>query len=63
VLSTSQVFALGQALSAIHRTFLPVYGTSGGFYAMDTEFKFDGEPGEEPVLWMKQARPYPGRNQ
>jgi pyruvate,water dikinase len=62
VLTSSQVYALGTALSAIHNTFLPVYGSSGGFYAMDTEFKFDGENGEEPSLYMKQARPYPGRN-
>jgi hypothetical protein len=31
---------------------------------MDTEFKFDqpvgGNHTEKPVLYMKQARPYPG---
>jgi hypothetical protein len=30
---------------------------------MDTEFKFDqplDDPDGEPVLMMKQARPYPG---
>ena len=32
-----------------------------GWYAMDVEFKFDGDPGETPKLFMKQARPYPGR--
>lgn len=62
VLTPAQVNQLGRALAAIHAAFLPVYGTSGGFYGMDTEFKFDGEIGETPTLQMKQARPYPGRN-
>jgi hypothetical protein len=62
VLSVDQVYTLGVALSAIRAYFLPVYGTSGGFYGMDTEFKFDAPPCEEPVLFMKQARPYPGWN-
>jgi hypothetical protein len=64
VLSHAQTYALGQALSAIHSTFYPVYGGTGGFYGMDVEFKFDddwdGDPGDEPRLWVKQARPYPG---
>ncbi len=63
VLSTEQVYDLGVALDAIRAYFLPVYGTGGGFYGMDTEFKFDqpiGEENGEPVLFMKQARPYPG---
>ena len=34
-----------------------------GWYAMDVEFKFDGEPGETPKLAIKQARPHPGRGQ
>ncbi len=65
VLSTEQVYSLGVALDAIRAYFQPVYGTAGGFYGMDTEFKFDQPLGEEttdPVLWMKQARPYPGWN-
>ena len=28
---------------------------------MDVEFKFDDlDSGDEPTLWVKQARPYPG---
>jgi hypothetical protein len=60
VLTTAETYELGTALSAIHDYFYPVYGAGGGWYAMDTEFKFDGEPGEDPELFMKQARPYPG---
>ncbi len=64
VLTTEQTHRLGVALEAIHRFFYPSYGPQDGsndWYAMDVEFKFDGPPGEEPVLYVKQARPYPGR--
>jgi hypothetical protein len=55
VLTEAQLYELGVALDAIHTYFYPAYGTSGGFYAMDTEFKFvDGH------VVIKQARPYPG---
>lgn len=55
VLTDDEIHTLGVALDAIHSYFYPAYGTGGGWYAMDTEFKFlDGE------LVMKQARPYPG---
>jgi hypothetical protein len=56
VLTNAQLYTLGTALDAVHRHFQPVYGTAGGFYAMDTEFKItaDGD------LELKQARPYPG---
>ena len=55
VLSGAELYELGGALDAIHRFFYEAYGTGGGFYAMDTEFKIvDGE------VVMKQARPYPG---
>ncbi len=55
VLTEAQVYELGVALSATHQYFYEAYGTSGGFYAMDTEFKFvDGH------VELKQARPYPG---
>jgi hypothetical protein len=63
VLTNVQVRELGDALAAIRTFFFPVYGVSGGFYGMDTEFKFDqalDDPDGEPTLWMKQARPYPG---
>lgn len=62
VLSGAQLFELGEALSAIHALFSPAYGPASGndgWYAMDVEFKFDGEPGEVPRLYIKQARPYP----
>ncbi len=60
VLTTSQTYELGQALDAIHSYFYEAYGTSGGFYGMDIEFKFDDDWSDELQLWVKQARPYPG---
>jgi pyruvate,water dikinase len=64
VLSREQTFALGTALDAIHKRFSPAFGPASGatgWYAMDVEFKFDGDPGEVPKLYVKQARPYPAR--
>ncbi|ATB27873.1 PEP/pyruvate-binding domain-containing protein [Melittangium boletus] len=66
VLSAAQVYELGQALDKIHARFSPAYGPASGnsgWYAMDVEFKFDGEPGETPKAIIKQARPHPGRGQ
>lgn len=71
VLTTAQTYKLGQALDAIHTHFFKTYGKADGsatadpsaWYAMDVEFKFDGLPGEEPALYVKQARPHPGRGQ
>ena len=68
VLSTTQTYALGKALAAIHARFSAAYGPAAGntgWYAMDVEFKFDDEaaPGQPPTLYVKQARPYPGRGQ
>jgi len=45
--------------------FYPVYGATGGFYAMETEFKFDENPTTGQVqLYLKQFRrpdsPNPG---
>lgn len=62
VLTRTQTYDLGRGLSAIHAYFQDLYGGShcDDFYAMDVEFKFDGEPGEEPQLFIKQARPHPG---
>jgi hypothetical protein len=63
VLNRNQVFALGTALSNIHLRFAPAYST-GAWYAMDVEFKFDDDgDGQEPRLFIKQARPYPGRSE
>jgi len=66
VLTTTQAHQLGVALDAIHRRFSAAYGPASGnqgFYAMDCEFKFDDEanPGQPATLYVKQARPYPGR--
>jgi hypothetical protein len=61
VLTIAEMYEMGEGLAAIHSFFQPVYGTSGGFYGMDVEFKFDDlDSGGEPTLWVKQARPYPG---
>jgi hypothetical protein len=64
VLTNKQVYQLGVALEEIHNFFMAAYGNEQGkWYAMDTEFKFDqplDDPDGEPVLMMKQARPYPG---
>lgn len=66
VLSTRQTYDLGMALSKIHERFSSAYGPkagNNGWYAMDVEFKFDdeGTPGEPAKLYIKQARPHPGR--
>lgn len=68
VLTASQVHQLGVALDAIHTRFSPAYGPAAGnqgFYGMDVEFKFDNEenPSAPATLYVKQARPYPGRGQ
>jgi hypothetical protein len=61
VLTKTEVHTLGLALEAIHDYFRPIYGLeTGTYYAMDIEFKFDGGPCEQPVLWIKQARPHSG---
>jgi hypothetical protein len=63
VLDNAQTYELGTALKEIHKFFLSLYGPQPGekkFYAMDVEFKFDGEPGETAKLSVKQARPHPG---
>ena len=66
VLSRAQIHSLGVALDAIHTRFSPAYGPASGnsgFYAMDCEFKFSDEadPSQPATLFVKQARPYPGR--
>ena len=64
VLTNSELHQLGSSLSAVHNHFYPVYGVTGRFYAMDTEFKFDENPTTGQVqLYLKQARPYSGWNQ
>jgi hypothetical protein len=68
VLTAAQRYQLGAALTAIHRRFSPAYGPGAGntgWYAMDVEFKFDNDEAltKPPALYVKQARPYPGRGQ
>ena len=66
VLTTSQVHALGTALDTIHKLFSPAYGPASGnngWYAMDVEFKFDGDSPATAALQVKQARPHPGRGE
>jgi pyruvate,water dikinase len=66
VLTASQLYDLGQALDKIHGLFSEAYGPAAGntgWYAMDVEFKFDGESPEDAVLQVKQARPHPGRGE
>ena len=58
VLTAEEIDLLASQLRAIHQFFLPAYGSLGGWYAMDTEWKVErGLNG--PEIWVKQARPYP----
>jgi pyruvate phosphate dikinase-like enzyme len=62
VLAPAQVQELGLALDAIRDHFAPAYAAPGGaWWAMDVEFKFDGEGDEVPPLFIKQARPFGSR--
>lgn len=58
VLTRTQLFDLGQALAAIRDGFDDVYDPppGHGYLPMDVEWKLD-----DGVIWIKQARPYPGR--
>jgi hypothetical protein len=60
VLTPQQTYRLGLALDAIHKYFFSAYGSAGGWYALEVDWKFDDKrtPGE-PSLFIKQARPYP----
>jgi hypothetical protein len=58
VLSAPQILALSTALDKLHEYFRASYGAGVDWYAMDVEWKFDGEPGQVPSLYIKQARPY-----
>jgi pyruvate, water dikinase len=58
VLTTSQIAELGKALATIRSFFAPAYARGTDWWAMDVEFKFDPSPGQCPLLWIKQARPF-----
>lgn len=62
VLTYRETYELGQALKDIHTYFSTIYPPNeNGWYAMDVEFKFDDvDEYDEPILWVKQARPHPG---
>jgi pyruvate,water dikinase len=62
VLTPRQIYDLGVSLERLHRRFSNAYQASPtAWYGLDVEFKFDDEadPGGEPTLYIKQARPYP----
>lgn len=66
VLTARQAHDLATALELIHNRFSFAYGPGAGntgWYAMDTEFKLDDvtDSGGEPQIYLKQARPHPGR--
>jgi len=60
VMTRSQAYQLGVAMDAIQTFFRPIYEHTGSFYGMDIEFKVDQPDGEEPQVFIKQARPHPG---
>jgi hypothetical protein len=62
VLTRREVNELGNALSAINERFRRAYAApNGGWWALEVDFKFDdeGNAGQPPALFIKQARPYP----
>ncbi len=64
VLSRAQNYELGSALDRIHSRFNAAYGPAAGnqgWYAMDVEFKYDGDSAATAKLYIKQARSNPGR--
>jgi pyruvate, water dikinase len=62
VLTRSELFDLGRALEAIRDGFDGVYEPPPGygFLPMDVEWKLVDDAGTR-TIWIKQARPYPGR--
>ena len=55
VLTRAQTYELGQALEAIHYAFKADYWRAGQFYAMDVEFKFNQDPGDEKTVALDQT--------
>ena len=62
VLSRAELFALGQALTGIRERFRRDYQPPPGygFLPVDVEWKLIDTP-QGRQIWIKQARPYPGR--
>ena len=62
VLTAAQVHELGSALDAIHNRFSAAYGPARGnkgWYAMDVEFKFDGDAGQDTDAVRQASAPAP----
>lgn len=64
VLTRAELFEFGQALAAIRDHFADFYDPPDGYGAlpMDVEWKLTDVGGVREI-WIKQARPYPGRGQ
>ncbi len=67
VMTNVEIRDLATALATVQTIFSTAYNT-GGWYAMDVEWKVEacdqyGNPTNKPVVWLKQARPYPNPNQ
>lgn len=67
VLTPTQTYELGKALSEIRRFFTPVYGKDPSkWWGMEVDFKLDqaeDDPNGPLVIIIKQARDYPGWGQ
>ena len=61
VLTGAQSYALGVQLDAIHSFFREAYGADGAWYALEVDWKLDDKyTPDEPIFYVKQARPFPG---
>jgi pyruvate, water dikinase len=68
VLSEQQILDLGNALAAVQTRYSYAYGPAAGksgWYGMEVDIKFDDEddPSKPARLYLKQARPHPGRGE
>ncbi len=63
VLSRSELFELGHALQVIRGHFASIYAPPAGYDRMpvDVEWKLVTDAAGARRVWIKQARPYPGR--
>jgi hypothetical protein len=64
VLTVAQTHLLGMALKEIQKYYQPLYGKDPNkWWGMEVDFKLDqplDDPNGEPIILIKQARPYPG---